>query len=476
MTYDGRVLAALTCLLISGAPPNAAKAESLAKARQWEELYLAFAAADVKTYSDDDKKTIGALLAKGCFALEKNDAVMAYSLGDKAAQFDGSADALLCVGRSGSRADQKTAAEQALKKGDAAYPADTRFPLELGKLALSEKDGPAAISALERVPKKTKDFKEAEALLKQARALKADHDSARTEAEQQQRDLLRKQDAAASGGRPPPQNPLAMAEPNNPGKHRVEAGDSLAYETSTDSEGRRVRQNSHFRFRYFNGQKDFGQRADYEGSVAAALEEAKSGSAKVLGVTREAPTNVILYSREEFAMHHGRGFAASIAGFYSDNAIRMNDSAEMNAQNQAVLVHEYTHAVIDELASNHDERVPVWVNEGLAEYTEWQYQGNEKGPPSTRAALQKYAKSKALPSLQEMTHGMLASGSNPALRYAVSASAVGVLVGRGGMRNVIDFIREVGTGADVDETLKSKFGKNLADLNEEVDAELASSR
>src|SRR5207302_1218515 len=145
----------------------------------------------------------------------------------------------------------------------------------LGKLALAEKDGVSAIAAFERVPKKSKESKEAEALLKQARALKTDHDSARGEAAQQERELAKKQNLAAPGTSSAPQT-VAAAEPNNPAKHRVTAGDSLAYETATDSEGRRVRQNAHFRFRYFNGQKDFGQRADYEGSVAQSLEEAKS--------------------------------------------------------------------------------------------------------------------------------------------------------------------------------------------------------
>lgn len=468
------MLAALTFVCLAAAPPPVSKAESLAKAKQWEELYLAFAAADPKPYSEGDQKTIGADLAKGCGALEKNDAVMAYSLGEKAVQFDASADALLCLGRAGSKADQKTAAEQALKKGEGAFPTDGRFPLELGRLALSEKDGPSAIAALARVPKKTKESKEADALMKQARALKADHDSTRDEAAQQERELRKKQDLAAGGPTARPEPQVAEAEPNNPQKHRVTAGDSLSYETATDSEGRRVRQNAHFRFRYFNGQKDFGQRADYEGSVAQSLEEAKSASAKVLGATREAACDVILYSKEEFRMHHGASFAQAIAGFYSDNAIRMNDSAEMNDKNQAVLVHEYTHAVIDELASNHDERVPIWVNEGLAEWTEWQFQGNERGPGNTRGQLAQYAKANKIPSLKGMVHGALAQGPNPALAYAVSASAIGLLVSRGGVNQVVEYIREVGKGADPDQALKDRFGKNMADLDEELVHELAS--
>ncbi len=464
------MLRALPLLLLLGAPPKAEKADSLAKARQWEELYLAFAAADPKGYSDAEQKSVGKALQKGCDALLKSDAVMAYSLGEKAAQFDPTADALLCLGRSGSRTDQKTAAEQALKQGEAGYPGDARFPLELGKLALSEKDGRTAVAALERVPKKSKEAKEADGLLKQARAIKGDQDSAREEANAQARDLRKQEEAAASGDKRAPA-PQAMA--GNPAKHRVDTTDSLSYESAVDSEGRRVRQNAHFRFRYFNGQKDFGQRADYEGSVQAALEEARNASHRIIGQTRESATDVILYSKAEFEMHHGKGMAQAIAGFYSDNAIRMNDSAEINDHNQAVLVHEYTHAVIDEMSGFHDERVPIWVNEGLAEWTEWNYQGNDEGPPATQAALKQYAQAKQLPTLREMSHGALATQDNPALRYAVSASAIGLLVKRGGMENVIGLIHDVGRGGNVEQVLKDRFGKGLADLQEELESELA---
>jgi hypothetical protein len=468
--YAPPVLRALTLLLLLGAPPKAQKADALAKAKHWEDLYLAFAAADPKGYSDAEKKSVGTALEHGCEALAKTDAVMAYSLAEKAAQFDPTADALLCLGRSGVKTQQKSSAEQAFKQGEGAFPDDGRFPLELGKLALSEKDSRSAVAALERVPKKSRQAKEADALLKKARALRSDQDSALEEAAAQTRDLHKQEDAAAQGGRPPPP-PAPM--PGSPGKTQVQTTDSLSYESAVDSEGRRVRQNAHFRFRYFNGQKDFGQRADYEGSVQAALEKARTASRRVLGETRDSPTDVILYSKEEFELHHGKGMAAAIAGFYSDNAIRMNDSAEMNEKNQATLVHEYTHAVIDELSGFHDERLPTWINEGLAEWTEWHYQGNDDGPPEVQAGLKKYAQAKALPSLEGMSRGALAQQPNPALRYATSASAIGLLVKRGGMENVIGFIRDVGGGANAEQTLKDRFGKGMADLDEELQSELA---
>jgi hypothetical protein len=459
-----RVLA--LALLLTAAPPPAAKADAMAASKQWEELYLAFAAAPVKEYSAADRPKVAAALAKGCVALETSDAVMAYSLGEKAAEFEPVADALVCIGRTGLKTDQKTASEKALRRGASAFPKDSRFPLELGRLALSEQDGEAAVLALSQVPKKSPQFKEADALLKKARALQADGKSAKSELAAIEKDLKQRQEAAAEG------RPAAELKPNAPGRAPTKTTDSLSYESSVDGEGRRLRANTHFRFRYFNGQRDFGQRADYEGKVQGALEEARQASQRYLGQCRESPTDVILYSKEEFTMHHGAAMAANIAGFYSESAIRMNDTAEINAHNQATLVHEYVHAVVDEVCGFHAERLPTWTNEGLAEWTEWRYEGNDDGPRQVRKGLQKYAAAGRLPSLVEMTHGALANQDNPALRYAVSAATVGVMMKIGGPENFLGMMRDVGAGQKFEAVLKNRYDKDLQKLQEEVESEL----
>ncbi len=431
------------------------KAQSLASVRQWEELYLAFAAAQPKEYEASDRKKVSAAMVKGCQALEAEDAVMAYSLAEKAVEFEAIADALVCVGRTGTRTDQKSAAELALKRGHQQFPKDARFPLELGRLALSENDFEGAVTALSSVPKKSPQGKEAEVLLRKARASAAQGKSAKAGLVQIDREQQHREEAAARGA------PTRSTE-------------SSSYESSVDSEGRRLRANAYFRFRYFNGQRDFGQRADYEGTVQAALEESRMAAKRILGAARESPTDVILYSKQEFTLHHGAQAAASIAGFYSESAIRMNDSAEINAQNQATLVHEYVHAVVDEISGFHDERLPTWINEGLAEWTEWRFQGNDEGPANARKALQNAALSNSMPSLVEMSRGMLASQDNPGLRYAMSARAVGVMMKNGGPSNFLGLVKEVGAGQNFNTVLKKRYERDLARLQEDLESELKS--
>ena len=91
----------------------------------------------------------------------------------------------------------------------------------------------------------------------------------------------------------------------------------------------RTRTHGGFDIRYFNNERDFGQRADYEGRIAEALDDASGFTRRILGFARERPVEVILYTRDEFRAHMGERAARSVAGLYSMDAIRINDAAEL---------------------------------------------------------------------------------------------------------------------------------------------------
>jgi hypothetical protein len=252
------------------------------------------------------------------------------------------------------------------------------------------------------------------------------------------------------------------------------AGPSSSYESGVDEEGRRTRGNAYFRFRYFNAQRDFGQRADYEGRVQAALEDARSASNRLLGAAREKATDVILYSKAEFTLHHGAQAARAIAGFYEGSAIRMNDSAEINEKNQAVLVHEYVHAVLDEVAHFEARRVPIWLNEGLATWVEWRYQGFDGPPLPAQVQLRGAALKGELPSLKGMSQTALVGMDDPHLRYNLSGAAVGLLLKDGGTANLLGLFADVGEGAPFDASFEKRYGNRLADFEQKLADELKS--
>lgn len=442
------MLPALLTLALSAAP-TAAQAGALARGQQWEELYLAFAAASPEASPKAERPKIAAALLQGCRALAADDAVMAFSLGEKSVAFAPSADALHCTGVTARKTDQRAAAEEALGRGLKDFPKDGRFALELGRLHLDEGQADEAAAVLAKVPPKSKESAEAKKLLAEL--------AARVPVVLQPVDA----EAVELPGARVAMAPTAEARPT-----------SRSYESSVDEDGRRVRQNQYFRFYYFSPKRDFGQRAEYEGQVQAALEDARVAVEGLLGVAREKPTDVILYSREEFRLHHGPQAAQAVAGFYTQDAIRLNDSAEINPRNRAVLVHEYVHAVMDELLSFNGRAVPTWVHEGLAEYLEWRSEGQDRPPKAFALRLQQLALQHRLPSIAALTKGPLVASGDPGLAYNLSAVAVRLLVERRGLREVVELLRECGRGAPFEPQLERRFGLTVERLDEELTSAL----
>jgi hypothetical protein len=445
--------------MLAAAPaPAAEKAHSLASQKAWEDLYLAFAAADPKGYGEKDRAAIGGDLAKGCSALLARDAVMAYSLGERASAFAPSAPGLLCAARAAKATDQRGAAEQTLRSGLSTFPKEGAFGLELGKFLLEDKDSAGAAAALEKVPRRTTQYKEAQKLLKTARSSQQEDTVARKQAQTIEAKIEKGE--ATSAPLPPSQG----AARNGTG--------SLTYESGVGPDGMRTRGNSRFLLKYFNHDRDFGQRADYEGKVVGALDEAYAFSKQILGVAREAPCDVILYTREEFAAHFNAQAAMRVAGVYFMNGIRMNDAVDIGPNAKATLVHEYIHAVVDDQVGGQSGRLPHWLNEGLAEYVEWRYMGED--PPAPIAAMMSAAaKSNRMPSLAMMDRGAPINDRNPAVSYGVSTIAVELLLKDGGVDNLLGLIHDVGGGAPFEPTLVQRYGKTVAQLQEMVTEDLS---
>lgn len=459
--------------VLLAAAPTAQSAETFAKAQQWEELYLAFAAVSPKGYPAKDGKRIAQALSKGCDALLPADAVMAYSLGEKSVAFVSEPGAVVCAAKAAIKTDQRSAADEALRAGLKQHPKDGAISIELAKLMMEEKDGQGAVQVLSQVPKSSKQFSEAQTLLLSAKVMAEESASARAEL------VAREKKPSGSVAVEPPSMPTdgeddEPAPPTRGPPRPPKLVESRSYESSVDEEGRRIRQNAYFRFRYFNAQRDFGQRADYEGRVQGALEEARLAARNVMGVARESAVDVILYSKAEFTMHHGPWAAAAIAGFYSGSAIRMNDSAEINPRNQATLVHEYVHAVVDELCSFNTNGLPKWVNEGLAEYVEWEFTGRTRPEGRYDAYIRQLAAQNKLPSLSGMRDDPLISGSDPGLLYSYAAMTMRSYVRRYGMPDLISLLRDVGKGARFEKAFTQHTSTDLAQFEESVRDEIAS--
>lgn len=450
--------ALLLAALLSAAPPTPASAQKLAAQRSWDDLYLAWATVDPKDFDAPARHTVAASLLKGCEALAGSDAVMAYSLGERAVLFEETAPGLRCVARTSLATDQRATAEDMLRRGLEHFPKEGHFGLTLGQLLLEDNDAAGALEALRHVPPHSPEAAQARRLSQKAQAQASADQQARAQARAEARDVQRRF-SGDDDARPP----------------AASSTSGLAYESGVSEDGMRTRANSHFVVKYFNNARDFGQRAEYETRIVSALDEAQNHTRQVLGEARGSPVDVVLYTREEFRTHQGAALARAVAGLYSGGAIRINDAAELTPQTRATLVHEYVHSVVDDLvhASEGGQRVPVWLNEGLAEYVEWRYLGDDKPPFAVATRLRGAAQAEQLPHLSQLANQALIQQSDPALAYALSALAVRELLGDGGPSKLLGLIREVGQGAVFEEALQRRYGRGVLELEDSVKAALS---
>jgi hypothetical protein len=446
----------LAALLAATAHP-ASQADSLARAQKWDELYLAFGAAKASDYAPSERTRISKALTRGCRALEAQDAVLAFSLADKAVTLGPSPEALLCLVRTGRRCDQRGSAEKALRQGMKAYPSDGRFALELGRQLLEDQDPEGALEALARVPRHGPIAQEAAGLRARAKKTSREEHAARRQAQAFERAIARREAAPSRSSR--------VQEPG--------ATDTVSYQSSVGEDGMRQRANRWFILKYFNGSRDFGQRAEYEGRLVEAMEGAHRFAQSILGHAREAPCQVILYTRAEFLTHFGPGMARAVAGLYRENAIRVNGAKELDQETKATLVHEYVHAVVDERAGFHTRNVPTWMNEGLAEYVEWRFQGRDGPALPFRVGLRTQALSHQVPKLAQLSQGPLIAGRDPALLYAESAFAVRMLLEARGPEAYLEFLSALGKGAPFEPTFEATYGRSLSRFQEDLESELA---
>ena len=450
----------LAALLSANPPPPAAQAQKLAAQKAWEELYLAYSSVDAKGYEAPQRRAIAASLLQGCEALAASDAVMAYSLGERAVAFEETAPGLRCLSRTALASDQRGSAEEALRKGLERFPKEGHFALELGRILLEDKDPQGALAVLEKVPPRSPEAAKARVMLQKARAQSSEESEARAQARAIERRFT------------------GETEDKDKTKGSVQqasATSGLSYESGVSEDGMRTRSNGRFVVKYFNNSRDFGQRAEYEGRIVGALDEAWFHTRQVLGEAREAPVDVILYTREEFRTHQGSAMARMVAGLYSDGAIRINDAAELTQQTKATLVHEYVHAVVDDLvrAAQGGQHVPIWLNEGLAEYVEWRYLGSDRPPQAVASRMRSAAQGGRLPRLSDMAGQALIQQSDPGLAYATSAMAVRELLSNGGPERLLALIREVGQGTPFEEALQQRYGRSVAQLEETLASALS---
>jgi len=459
-------MASLLLALLLSAHPTPDEASALAAKKDWPGLFLAFSQADAGGYGDAERTAIGARLRQGCQGLRGEDDVLAMNISELAFAFHPTAEAAICMANSAVASGQVGLVLPTLREAMRSLKGNGALALAVGKALIADHERKEAVAVLSDVPRSHPAYGEARQLAsKLSRELSAEEDDL---LDAQRREA---QAAAGSTGSVPAVGQRGAGGRAGPQAATEPANTSRSYATEG---GMRARTHKAFVIRYFGSGRDFSQRAEYEGRVTAALDAAAVHTRGVLGFAREQPLDVVLYTREEFALHMGARAARSIAGLYSMDAIRINDAAKLTRQTHATLTHEYVHAVVDEVAGNRSRAVPIWFNEGLAEYVEWKFLGSDLPPFGARTAMRGAAAAGRLPKLADLARGALIATDDPQMAYSVSGLAVRRLMQVGGGRGIRKLIEDVAGGKTFEGAMKSRFGMSVEELDAKVATDAAS--
>lgn len=184
-------------------------------------------------------------------------------------------------------------------------------------------------------------------------------------------------------------------------------------------------------------------------SVLDALEAAYNRIGSDLDYFPAARIPVILYTKKDYRLVTS---SPEWSGGLYDGKIRLpiGGATELTPQLRAILFHEYTHVVVNELTRGN---VPTWLNEGLAEY-EGRREYNT--PMAELGGTAKSGSYLAFASLEGSFGGL--SSKQASLAYQQSYSLVNYMIGAYGWFNVKEILMNLGKRMPVDAALSKALG------------------
>ncbi len=225
----------------------------------------------------------------------------------------------------------------------------------------------------------------------------------------------------------------------------------------------------------FNFEKFVNFKVKFEGyenvsmawRILIILEEARSKLGADFRFYPKSVLTVIIYSDRQFkAVTGGQEW---MSGVYDGKIrVRIGESTQDEENLRKLLYHEYTHALIYEIAKNN---IPVWLNEGIAQFEEPQ----KNNIIAEEKALREKLRKEKLFSLADLDKVFLEKKDADQIRiaYLEAKSFVYHFANVYGIYSFYELLDNLGKGKNIEAVLKEVFFKNLVDLEKEWRAYLA---
>jgi hypothetical protein len=153
--------------------------------------------------------------------------------------------------------------------------------------------------------------------------------------------------------------------------------------------------------------------------------------------------------------------------FNSYNVIAIGISPDNLKWGKSAMTHELTHIVINQVTFNPYHGLPVWLNEGLAMYSEGPLEKQFSVP------LAEAVSGKTLISVRSISSPFSADTSKANLSYAESSSLVSYLIKTYGADRMLDLLNVFKQGSTYDGAFQKVYGWDMDQLEKEWKASLA---
>jgi hypothetical protein len=127
-------------------------------------------------------------------------------------------------------------------------------------------------------------------------------------------------------------------------------------------------------------------REHYQRELRSIVEQSYSQASAEMGLTIQQTLKVNVLTRARYEGRFGTGAAFTQGARYHRGAIYVNGGSRLDDGFSGLMVHEMTHAVLDHRGTSH--RLPLWLNEGLAERLSWKRRGLEDLAPNQKTEVQ----------------------------------------------------------------------------------------
>jgi len=214
-----------------------------------------------------------------------------------------------------------------------------------------------------------------------------------------------------------------------------------------------TRETGHFVVKYSGSNKDL-----VGDSLLPILENAYAVVGEKLGYYPDRKITVILYTDEEFkAATDSPGWAGAI--FDGKIRIPVKGASDFTNLLKKMVIHEYTHAVVFELAG---QQCPTWLNEGLAQVMEGAAVNTADDVTMNYVKL----KGPRVPLGSLSGSFTVMSSENAYVAYMMSLSAVDFLINKYGMSSVKTVLAGIKAGKTVDQAIQAALLLSLDDFVE----------